>query len=399
MKVLFVTLRFPYFNVNHAGGVYVVELIAQLIKNGVEVDILSFVNDNELQYVRQMECYFNTMTLIPSKKKCIERIIDLPYYFVKPRFIVDTFKRHFAQSLIKLQKLNQYDIIQFEWTQMSQYVKYVKKGIVTTLTEHDVSIIPAERQFLKQTKILKKIKNWWTLKLLKRYEPKQCTKFDLIFTLSDKDAKYLNAIDPRIETYPYPIFIKREQHPRVAPSNKNILFVANLGRQPNVEAITWFYHEVFVNILKDHSEAVFIIVGADPKEEILNIATKQNVQLFVNVKNPYSFYQQARVFVSPLKIGGGIIKKNLDAMASFCPLITTDIGNEGIGAMDGREVLIANTKEEFIRQLNRILTDDLWWSTISENAKEFIDVNYNFENDVERLIEKYEDIILTKKGF
>ena len=392
MRVLFVTHRFPYPTANHAGGVLVFEIIKTLNLKGFSIDLLSFINDNEYQYVSQMYEYCKIIELIPSKKKFIERILDLPSYLIKPRFIIQAFQRRFIKKLVELQNVNGYDIVQMEWTQMCQYVNYVKRGKVKILTEHDVSIIPVEREYLKQKNGIQKFKKWWTLKLLKQYELRLCAKFDLVLTLSKKDSNFLDKINPMIKTFEYPVFIKTTITTPEPPSNRKILFLGHLGRMPNIEAVEWFYRDVFIDIYEIYPDAIFNIVGAEPHERVLQIAKNENVQLFSNVEYPEKFYKDARVFVSPLLIGGGIIMKNLHAMGLGCPLITTTIGNEGINGLDGRDVLIADSKEEFISKLDLVLNDNTYWKMLSENGKMFIDTHYNFNVSVNKLIEKYNSL-------
>jgi glycosyltransferase involved in cell wall biosynthesis len=66
---------------------------------------------------------------------------------------------------------------------------------------------------------------------------------------------------------------------------------------------------------------------------------------------------EASLFVAPLLTGGGIIVKLLDAMAAGVPVVTTAIGNEGIGAQPGAAVTIAARPEEFAREVVALLGD------------------------------------------
>jgi glycosyltransferase involved in cell wall biosynthesis len=394
MKILFVTHRFPYPTVNHAGGVLVFNIIKALGEKGISIDLLSFINEDEYQYLPQMKNYCETIELVSSRKKIIEHIIDLPAYFIKPKFIIQAFQRRFVRKLTELQKNNKYDIIQMEWTPMCQYVNYVRKNTAKILTEHDVTIIPQERHYLKLTNVIKKVKRRWTLKMLKKYEPKLCAKFDLVLTVSKKDSDFLKKINPTIKTFEYPIFINKIITTPEPPSNKKILFLGHLGRVENIEAVEWFYMNVFVDINKIYPDVIFYIVGAEPQERIMEIAKNKNVQLYSNVEHPEEFYKDVRVFVSPLLIGGGIIMKNLHAMGLGCPLITTSIGNEGITGIDGKDILIADTKEEFINKLNIVLNDDNIWRMLSINGKLFIDKHYNFNSSIDKLIEQYNSLVI-----
>jgi len=398
MKILFVTYRFPYPSVNHAGGVYVLNTILALKSRGIDVDLLSFINNDEIEYAESMKVYIDSMILIPSKKSFYERILDLIKYLYKPKFVVDAYQRKFINALIKMQKKTTYDIIQFEWTQMGQYISYVKNpNTVNILTEQDVSIIPIERDFYRQKVGFRKLKKLWTFILIKSYEPCLCAKFDMVFTLSKKDSDFLQNINPDIKTIEYPILIANDTQQTPIPDNKNILYLAHLGRSLNIEAVDWFYHNVFKDILDIYPDAEFTIVGAEPNERIYQIAKNKQVKLFANVEDIIPFYKNARVFVSPLRVGGGIIKKNLDSMALGCPLITTTIGNEGINAVDGHDVLIANTKDEFIEKLKKVFIDYEFCKHISENAKNFISDNFHFNKSIDRIILEYKSLINAKR--
>ena len=48
------------------------------------------------------------------------------------------------------------------------------------------------------------------------------------------------------------------------------------------------------------------------------------------------------MFVAPLRIAGGIPSKTLDALAAGCPVVTTTIGNDGLGATPGEHLLVAD---------------------------------------------------------
>jgi glycosyltransferase involved in cell wall biosynthesis len=76
--------------------------------------------------------------------------------------------------------------------------------------------------------------------------------------------------------------------------------------------------------------------------------------------------------VSPLRVGGGIISKNLDAMAAGCPVVTSSIGNEGIGATPGTHLLTADGPRAFADAVVAALRDSALRRRLAEQGREFV---------------------------
>jgi glycosyltransferase involved in cell wall biosynthesis len=98
---------------------------------------------------------------------------------------------------------------------------------------------------------------------------------------------------------------------------------------------------------------------------------------FVDRLEPY--YERATLLVSPLRVGGGIISKNLDAMAAGCPVVTTTIGNEGIGATPGVEVLTADTPGAFAAAVLSLLRSSEAGRRLADAARVFVQERYSIE--------------------
>jgi len=117
----------------------------------------------------------------------------------------------------------------------------------------------------------------------------------------------------------------------------------------------------------------FRIVGSRPLPEVRALADRDPntvVTGFVDEIEPA--YKTATVFVAPLLTGGGIIVKILDALASGTPVVTTSIGNEGIGATPDECLLIADTPKDFAAKVVRLLHDGLLRERIGEAGQAFV---------------------------
>jgi glycosyltransferase involved in cell wall biosynthesis len=66
----------------------------------------------------------------------------------------------------------------------------------------------------------------------------------------------------------------------------------------------------------------------------------------------------ASCFVVPLRVGGGTRLKILEAWAMGAPVVSTSVGCEGLKAEHDRNILLADTPEEFAAAVTRVVTDD-----------------------------------------
>ena len=127
-----------------------------------------------------------------------------------------------------------------------------------------------------------------------------------------------------------------------ARARAELLFVGAMHRDANVDAVRWFHDEILPRVRAEVGEVRFTIAGASPPAEIQRLAASPGVEVTGFVESLEPFYARATVFVAPLRIAGGIAGKTLDALAAGCPVVTTTLGNDGIGATPGQHLLVAD---------------------------------------------------------
>ena len=128
----------------------------------------------------------------------------------------------------------------------------------------------------------------------------------------------------------------------------------------NAEAAELLLNKVYPLIHQKNPNAKVLIVGQYIPE---NILSKNSDNIIIrNLKEDdqngiRDAYYESSVFVSPLRGPGGTRLKHFAAMASKLPLITTSVGAEGLGVIDGLNVVIRNSPEEIAQATLKILSD------------------------------------------
>lgn len=133
------------------------------------------------------------------------------------------------------------------------------------------------------------------------------------------------------------------------------VFTGTMDYPPNIGAVVWFADSILPLIRKFQPQAEFHIVGSSPAPEVAKLANIPGVHVTGRVADVRPYVAHASACVAPMRIARGIQNKVLEGMAMARPVVVTHDGLEGIDAMPGREVLIADTAEDFASACLRAL--------------------------------------------
>ena len=72
--------------------------------------------------------------------------------------------------------------------------------------------------------------------------------------------------------------------------------------------------------------------------------------------------------IAPLRYGAGVKGKIGQAYEYFLPVITTDIGAEGMNLKHNENAIIVNTPEAFANQILNLYDNEILWTKLSKSA-------------------------------
>lgn len=147
-----------------------------------------------------------------------------------------------------------------------------------------------------------------------------------------------------------PLFILEDlKLEAVVTKTASIIFVAGFNHPPNVDAAQWLVEEIMPLVQSAVPSAHLNIVGSSPSTEVLALARNNiSVHGYVSDCRLLELYAEAKCAVVPLRFGAGVKGKVLEAIQMGVPMVTTDIGAEGIP--DASDVMaIANEPQAFAK--------------------------------------------------
>lgn len=156
----------------------------------------------------------------------------------------------------------------------------------------------------------------------------------------------------------------------------DLVFVAGFAHPPNVDAAEWFAHEVLPLIQKRHPQIHLDLVGSNPSDAVKALhGGPVTVTGFVTDEELSARYANARVVVAPLRFGGGMKGKVIEAMRFGVPCVTTSTGVQGL-EQTADFLAAADTAEEFAGHVLRLLEDDAAWRRSSAAGQAFVRASF-----------------------
>jgi sugar transferase (PEP-CTERM/EpsH1 system associated) len=198
-------------------------------------------------------------------------------------------------------------------------------------------------------------------RLLRRYEGQICREFEAVTAVSNEDRRALHEAlgDPRdIPVIPIAVDAEAERPIPREPRSSGIISLATMMWPPNVDGVLWFAREIYPLVRQAVDKTRFYVVGQRPVAEVRALPERDpTIEVTGYVPDPAPYIAKSACLIVPLRSGGGMRVKILEALARGIPVVSTTIGYEGIDLVPGEHLLVADTPQEFAAAVTRLLRD------------------------------------------
>ncbi len=209
-------------------------------------------------------------------------------------------------------------------------------------------------------------------------ELKLITEADASIVVSPVEKELLTNEVPRANVHVVQLVIPEEPPGPGFEPRRDILFIGGYQHSPNAEAVLYFCREILPAVRTKVPGMRFLILGSRPTPEIQALAN-EHVQVLGFQKDISPYFNACRLMVAPLRFGAGI-KGKLGTSFSFgLPVVATSVAAEGMYLQHGREVLIADTPQEFADAVLRLYDDPVLWASMSQAGRQLVRERYSPE--------------------
>lgn len=392
MKVLQLCNKPPYPSVD--GGTMAMDSITSgLLCEGCEVKVLTVETDKHpvrrelipAEYLEQTGLESVYIDLRVKPLPAIFAMLCGESYHVK-RYVSEAF----AAKLREILEKESFDIVHVESIFLTPYVPLIRKysDAKIILRAHNVEHLIWRQVAQSCTNSLKR----WYLKhlslTLRAYELEHLNDYDGVVCITKNDAEVFRQVGCRKPVVSIPFGVDSGEVPSVEVEPDSLFHIGAMDWLPNQESIRWMLEEVWPVVHREVPQAKLYLAGRKMPSQWMN-ATIEGVSVIGEVPDAMYFIGSKKINVVPLLSGSGIRVKIIEAMSIGKTVITTTVGAQGIDYTDGENILIADTPEQFARQIKRCLDDDAFCSRVGEAAAQLVADQYDRKKLAEKLIEFY----------
>jgi sugar transferase (PEP-CTERM/EpsH1 system associated) len=235
---------------------------------------------------------------------------------------------------------------------------------------------------------------WGKLAAYERRVMQQC---DAVAAVSEDDARILRELAPNTHIGVVPNGVdtqefRREllESPSPLAAGPTVVFSGTLDFRPNIDAITWFAAEVWPLVLARCPNARFVAVGRRAAPALQQLAATGVLTLTGEVADARPYLAGAAVYVVPMRIGGGVRLKLLEALSIAAPVVCTSMGAEGVAELRGGvHCLLADSPADFATATLRLINEPLLGQQLGQAGRKLVCQGYDWSAIIPRLEQIY----------
>lgn len=196
---------------------------------------------------------------------------------------------------------------------------------------------------------------------------------DVVLYPSSTEVEAVHELEPGVDVRVVAPYAYAHFNDQATPAGRsNLMFVAGFAHGPNVDAARWLVTEIMPFIWASHPDVRLSLVGSNPTADVRALAgDRVEVTGFVTDAELELRYSQARAAIVPLRFGAGVKGKVVEAMQQGLPLVTTEVGAQGLAGVEA-VVPVVDDPAAIAAALCVLLDDDVQWTHVSRNACAFV---------------------------
>jgi polysaccharide biosynthesis protein PslH len=317
----------------------------------------------------------------------------------RPPWASDCRSEDYAARLARLLTEWRPDVLEIHLQAMAQYVEVLPDvGVPRILVDYDPASAWADdlrRLARGPRRLMRRIE----VAAWRRYERATRPRFDAIVVFAERDIAAVEPTAGRATIVRIPLAVEVPASPLdpVGSGPPTILFVGGFAHPPNLDAALWLAETIFPRVLERVPEARLDLVGHEPTEELRALAGG-SVSVHGSVPDVAPYLDRAAVVVAPIRIGGSMRGKVLEALASGKALVMTPRAAEGVGATPGEHFLLARDADEVAEALADLLLDPARRRGLGERARAWAEQHLGWERGVEEFERLYDAVAARRVG-
>jgi polysaccharide biosynthesis protein PslH len=404
MRLLFLCQVLPY--PLDAGPKTRVYHVLQYLVERHDVTLIAFTRESDtpeaIAHVRSLcpKCHLVSMrrSRLTDGMALIRSVLT-----AKPFTILRDEHAEMMATVSTIIQSNSFAAIHADQLSMAQYALHAKRELAAKYPDiHPLMVIDAHNAYYLIPERLARVATQITARvfwkreaqLMACYEATTYTQFNRVLTVTVEDQNAIRLLLNQSSSKPafmnIPICVDARDGPLQFNSNPvGLLLLGGLHWPPNADAARWFLNDIWPLVKQRTPQAQLFVIGQRASVDIrahgdfAGITLPQqadNAPVVVTgyVDDPLPFIKSCAALLVPLRSGGGMRVKIVDALNWGLPIISTTIGCEGINITPGHDILVADSPADFAQAVVTTIQSPRLRSELAHNGRELIERIYDW---------------------
>ncbi len=305
------------------------------------------------------------------------------------------FSTDFDIRLAKLLRKEDYDVIHLESLFMTPYVGTIRRLSMApiVLRSHNLEFVIWEKIAAGTSNVFRRMYLKYLTRKLRSYELSMLNEVSGIAAISEEDKNRMLAlgVKKRIRTIPFGVDLNQYPYESDAYSEVALFHLGAMDWGPNLEGVLWFLKNIWPSVHERFPLLKFYLAGRNMSDEIsrLNLV---NVEVVGEVENAVSFMQSKAIMIVPLLSAGGVRVKIIEGFAMGRAVISTSLGAEGLNCEHGKQLFLADRKEDWLEAIEKLLHDEDARKSMALEGRKHVAAHFDIAEVTNQLVNFYKEI-------
>ena len=290
-------------------------------------------------------------------------------------------------QIVRACEARKFDIVWCEHSTMYPYLQRVQefvKAPITICNSHNV-------ETLLQQRYEEKAEPGWSLEyqrqqtsIYRRIESDCYDTSNLVFTCSEEDSKAGRKLAPAGNFRVVGNGVDTDYFQPSANTSladpPTVVYTGGFGYIPNQDAVRHFIADILPLIWESRPECEFLFAGFEAEQMWQQLGTKDGrIKYVCSPADIRPCFEEAWVFVVPIRVGGGTRLKVLEAMSMEKAIVSTTVGAEGIPCISGQHLIHADQASDFAKNVVELLQDEQCRRQMGATARQWVREKYDWK--------------------
>lgn len=357
-KILFLCKFIPAPAYN--GGAIRNRAWLEFLAKKYDIILIGFINTTYLEkFLKEVDPFVYKKYCLPFKNGLIRKLLAIIklILFLKPLVYSLYQQKDFSETIKNILGQEKVEFIFCSELAMYQYAQELPYPI--HFDDHNVEFEIAKRRTKFSAWIIRPL-FWLEYFTVKQTELSIINQVKTFFCVSSRDKKQLTATiskDQANKLKVVPNTYHEVNCPEALSKDPSIIFTGNLNWAPNYHGLKHFIENILKQIEKQHIKVKLIILGSSKNRQMLKLKKSASIEIIENATEfeKQKLLAQTWIGIVPIYFGGGTRIKILEYWAFQKPVISTEIGAEGLEKSTG--TILVKNDQEFTDNIINLIRD------------------------------------------